>query len=117
MARSRCHARVWAAGGMEVVVQQTNPNFQEGRQFVDLQASCECLSGQMDGESKEEQVGTLVVRKGAPEGGFWGGVVGLGCPAQNLCASQKKFLPPDAATKKHTMHQGWVVLGFQSCST
>eukprot|EP00983_Pelagomonas_calceolata_P030509 957574-Pelagomonas_calceolata.AAC.4 len=63
-------ARVWAAGGVKVNVLQTNPNFQSGGQFVDLQASCGCLEGQMDGEFKEEKIGILIVWIGALEGGF-----------------------------------------------
>eukprot|EP00983_Pelagomonas_calceolata_P017489 547406-Pelagomonas_calceolata.AAC.7 len=41
-----------------------------GGQFVDLQASCRCLEGQMDKEFKEVQVGTLVVWTGALKGGL-----------------------------------------------
>eukprot|EP00983_Pelagomonas_calceolata_P075493 1153045-Pelagomonas_calceolata.AAC.2 len=60
-------ARVWAAGVVEAIVLQSNPNFQDSDN-----ASCGCLEGQMDGEFKEEQTVTLIVWIGALEGGFWG---------------------------------------------
>jgi len=37
---------------------------------------------QMDAYLEKEQIGTLVLLVGAPEGGFWGGVGGQGVPAQ-----------------------------------
>ena len=44
----------------------------------------------MDAYSKKEQIGTLFVRVGAPEGGFRGWVVGQGGPAQKLGVPSQK---------------------------
>eukprot|EP00983_Pelagomonas_calceolata_P083507 1156178-Pelagomonas_calceolata.AAC.3 len=44
-----------------------------GGQFVDLQASCGCLEGQMDGEFKEEQIDTLIWGAGRRVLGVVGG--------------------------------------------
>jgi hypothetical protein len=41
------------------------------------------MSMHMDAYLKKEQIGTLFVWVGAPEGGFGGWVVGQGGPAQN----------------------------------
>jgi len=48
------------------------------------------MSMQMDAYSKKEQIGTLFVRVGAPEGGFRGWVVGQGGPAQKLGVPSQK---------------------------
>jgi len=42
------------------------------------------MSMQMDAYLKKEQIGTLFVWVGAPEGGFRGWVVGQGGPSQKL---------------------------------
>jgi len=49
---------------------------------------------QMDAEFKKEQIGTLFVRVGAPEGGFRGGGVRGVQPKKCTCPSSKKILPP-----------------------
>jgi len=47
---------------------------------------------QMDAYLKKEQIGTLFVRVGAPEGGFRGGG-GRGSTPKSVHAFQKKLLP------------------------
>jgi len=52
----------------------------------------------MDAYLKKEQIGTLFVWVGAPEGGVGGWVVGQGGPAQKLGVPvQNNFQPPPAA--------------------
>ena len=56
------------------------------------------MSMQMDAYLKKEQIGTLFVWVGAPEGGVGGWVVGQGGPAQKLGVPvQNNFQPPPAA--------------------
>jgi len=50
------------------------------------------MSMQMDAYLKKEQIGTLFVWVGAPEGGVRGWVVGQGCSAQKFgMPVQNKF--------------------------
>jgi len=46
----------------------------------------------MDAYSKKEQIGTLFVRVGAPEGGFRGGIP-QGCPPQKVDMPSGKKTP------------------------
>eukprot|EP00983_Pelagomonas_calceolata_P023209 731135-Pelagomonas_calceolata.AAC.1 len=66
-----------------------------GGQFVDMQASCGCLEGQMDGKLKKEQIGTLFVWIGALEGGGWGWWVVRGASPRVWHSIHYFFYPPD----------------------
>jgi len=51
------------------------------------------MSMQMDAYLKEEQIGTLFVLVGSPEGGFWGGGGGRGVhPKKYTCLPKKNSL-------------------------
>jgi hypothetical protein len=60
------------------------------------------MSMQMDAYLKKEHIGTLFVRVGAPEGGFWrGGGVWGDQPKNHTCLSTFLFLaPPDLTMKE-----------------
>jgi hypothetical protein len=55
---------------------------------------------QMNAYLNKEQIGTLFVRVGAPEGGFWGGRE-VQQPKNRMCLPSNKFFLPPAGIKKN----------------